>query len=174
MNLSEVASELETAFGERSERDAPLGELTTYRVGGRASIRVRAESASDLEVIGKLIAKSGAQFAVVGRGSNLLVADEGFDGIVITLGDGLASIDISGTTVRAGGAAPLPVVARRTAAAGLTGFEWAVGVPGSIGGAIRMNAGGHGSDMAQSLVSVRVVDLATGNQAQLSLADLEL
>ena len=111
---------------------------------------------------------------MVGRGSNLLVADEGFDGIVITLGDGLASIDISGTTVRAGGAVPLPVVARRTAAAGLTGFEWAVGVPGSIGGAIRMNAGGHGSDMAQSLVTVRVVDLASGNQAQLSLADLEL
>ena len=174
MNLSEVASELETAFGERSERDAPLGELTTYRVGGRASIRVRAESASDLEIIGKLIARSGAQFAVVGRGSNLLVADEGFDGIVITLGDGLASIDISGTTVRSGGAAPLPVVARRTAAAGLTGFEWAVGVPGSIGGAIRMNAGGHGSDMAQSLVTVRVVDLATGDQRQLSLTDLGL
>ena len=174
MNLSEVASELETAFGERSERDAPLGELTTYRVGGRASIRVRAESASDLEAIGKLIARSGAQFAVVGRGSNLLVADEGFDGIVITLGDGLASIDISGTTVCSGGAAPLPVVARRTAAAGLTGFEWAVGVPGSIGGAIRMNAGGHGSDMAQSLVTVQVVDLATGDQRQLSLADLGL
>jgi UDP-N-acetylmuramate dehydrogenase len=174
VNLSEVASELETAFGERSERDAPLGELTTYRVGGRASIRVRAESASDLEIIGKLIARSGAQFAVVGRGSNLLVADEGFDGIVITLGDGLASIDISGTTVRSGGAAPLPVVARRTAAAGLTGFEWAVGVPGSIGGAIRMNAGGHGSDMAQSLVTVRVVDLATGDQRQLSLTDLGL
>ena len=174
MNLSEVAYELEKTFGERSERDAALGELTTYRVGGRASIRVRAESASELEAIGKLIAESGAQFAVVGRGSNLLVSDEGFDGIAITLGDGLASIEISGTTVRSGGAALLPVVARRTAAAGLTGFEWAVGVPGSIGGAIRMNAGGHGSDMAQSLVSARVVDLATGDQRQLSLADLGL
>ena len=174
MNLSEVAYELEKTFGERSERDAALGELTTYRVGGRTSIRVRAESASELEAIGKLIAESGAQFAVVGRGSNLLVSDDGFDGIAITLGDGLASIEISGTTVRSGGAALLPVVARRTAAAGLTGFEWAVGVPGSIGGAIRMNAGGHGSDMAQSLVSARVVDLATGDQRQLSLADLGL
>jgi UDP-N-acetylmuramate dehydrogenase len=174
VNLSEVAYELEKTFGERSERDAALGELTTYRVGGRTSIRVRAESASELEAIGKLIAESGAQFAVVGRGSNLLVSDDGFDGIAITLGDGLASIEISGTTVRSGGAALLPVVARRTAAAGLTGFEWAVGVPGSIGGAIRMNAGGHGSDMAQSLVSARVVDLATGDQRQLSLADLGL
>ena len=76
--------------------------------------------------------------------------------------------------MHAGGAALLPVVARRTAAAGLTGFEWAVGVPGSIGGAVRMNAGGHGSDMAQGLVGVRVVDLASGDHREMSLADLGL
>ena len=174
MNRNDIAAALESTFGDRVERDAALGDLTTYRVGGRASIRVRAESASEIETIGKLIAGSDTPFAVLGRGSNLLVADEGFDGIVVTLGEGLASIAIAGTTVRSGGAAPLPVVARRTAAAGLTGFEWAVGVPGSIGGAVRMNAGGHGSDMAQSLVRVSVVNLATGDQAQLSLAELEL
>jgi UDP-N-acetylmuramate dehydrogenase len=174
VNRNDIAAALESTFGDRVERDAALGDLTTYRVGGRASIRVRAESASELETIGKLIAGSDTPFAVLGRGSNLLVADEGFDGIVVTLGEGLASIAIAGTTVRSGGAAPLPVVARRTAAAGLTGFEWAVGVPGSIGGAVRMNAGGHGSDMAQSLVRVSVVNLATGDQAQLSLAELEL
>ena len=174
MNRNDIAAALESTFGDRVERDAALGDLTTYRVGGRASIRVRAESASELETIGKLIAGSDTPFAVLGRGSNLLVADEGFDGIVVTLGEGLASIAIAGTTVRSGGAAPLPVVARRTAAAGLTGFEWAVGVPGSIGGAVRMNAGGHGSDMAQSLVRVSVVNLATGDPAQLSSAELEL
>lgn len=174
MNIDHVLHALEPVFGDRVERDAALGELTTYRVGGRASIRVRAESASDLQAIGKLIAETGAQFAVLGRGSNLLVADQGFDGIVVTLGEGLASVTISETTVHVGGAAPLPVVARRTAAAGLTGFEWAVGVPGSIGGAVRMNAGGHGSDMAQSLVGVHVVDLATGDHGSMSLADLGL
>lgn len=174
MNLNDVVHALAPTFGDRVVTDAALGELTTYRVGGRAAIRVRAESADDLEVIGKLIAESGASYAVIGRGSNLLVADEGFDGIVVTLGDGLAAIEVAGTTVRSGGAAPLPVVARRTAAAGLTGFEWAVGVPGSIGGAVRMNAGGHGSDMAESLVSVRVVDLATGDRGNLSLAELGL
>ncbi len=174
MNLDDVMRTLSPTFGDRVVVDAALGELTTYRVGGRAAIRVRAESTDELEVLGKLISDSGAHYAVIGRGSNLLVADEGFDGIVITLGDGLASIEIAGTTVRSGGAAPLPVVARRTAAAGLTGFEWAVGVPGSIGGAVRMNAGGHGSDMAESLVGIRVVDLATGDRGLLSSAELEL
>ena len=96
---------------------------------------------------------------VVGKGSNLLVADAGFPGLALVLGEAFAAIDIDGTVVRAGGAAALPVVARRTVRAGLTGFEWAVGVPGSIGGAVRMNAGGHGSDMAASLVDARVVDL---------------
>ena len=174
MNLDEVANELKKTLGDRVERNAPLGDLTTYRVGGRAAIRVRAESASDLVAIGTLIAEAKLSIAVVGRGSNLLVADEGFEGIAVTLGDGLASVAIDGTKVTAGGASPLPVVARRTAAAGLTGFEWAVGVPGSIGGAVRMNAGGHGSDMSESLIKVHVVDLADGAEDELSAADLGL
>ncbi len=81
---------------------------------------------------------------------------------------------LEGTTVRAGGATALPVLARRTAAAGLTGLEWAVGVPGSVGGAVRMNAGGHGSDVAATLVEVRVVDLASGHDGVVAAADLHL
>lgn len=174
MNVDAIFNALHETFGDRVERNGALGELTTYRVGGRAAVRVRAESTEELVTLGEVIAQTGAQFAVLGRGSNLLVADEGFDGIVVTLGDGLAKIEIENTTVRVGGAVPLPVAARRTAAAGLTGFEWAVGVPGSIGGAVRMNAGGHGSDMSESLVGVRVVDLATGDHGSMSAADLEL
>ena len=174
MSFDAVFAALQNDFGDRVALDAGLGEFTTYRVGGRAAIRVRAESPGDVSSIGKVIAKFGSAFAVIGRGSNLLVADEGFHGIAVTLGEGLAGITITGTTVHAGGAALLPVVARRTAAAGLTGFEWAVGVPGSIGGAVRMNAGGHGSDMAQGLVGVRVVDLASGDHREMSLADVGL
>lgn len=101
---------------------------------------------------------------VIGRGSNLLVADSGFDGIAVVLGDGFAGIDIDGTTVSAGGAANLPVVARATVAHGLTGFEWAVGVPGSIGGAVRMNAGGHGAEMVDSLCRVEIIELHSGRR----------
>jgi UDP-N-acetylmuramate dehydrogenase len=109
---------------------------------------------------------------VVGNGSNLLVADAGFAGLVVTLGPGFSDLVIEGTEVRAGGAVALPALARRTAAAGLTGLEWAVGVPGSVGGAVRMNAGGHGSDTVATLVRYRSVDLATGIVIEHPSADL--
>ena len=92
--------------------------------------------------------ESGSPSLVLGRGSNLLVADGGFDGLAVMLGDAFADGRDRRHVGARRGSGGLPVVARRTAAAGLRGFEWAVGVPGSIGGAVRMNAGGHGSDMA--------------------------
>jgi UDP-N-acetylmuramate dehydrogenase len=128
----------------------------------------------DLLLVARAVAATDVDVLVVGRGSNLLVADRGFAGIAITLGDDLATIEIDGVIVRAGGGASLPVVARRTAGAGLTGFEWAVGVPGSIGGAVRMNAGGHGSDMAATLRSIRVVDVRTGEDGEVAAGALDL
>jgi len=151
-----------------------LGPLTTYRVGGAARWLVAAHDASDLlEIAAQL---RGRDVLVVGKGSNLLVCDAGFDGVVVHLGDAFADIEVDpGTSsVRAGGAAFLPVVARRSVAAGLSGFEWAVGVPGSIGGAVRMNAGGHGSEISESLVGVRVVDLRTGEDGTVPAAALHL
>lgn len=162
------------ALGERGRRDVPLGPMTTYRVGGPAALFVAVDSEDDLRALHAAVEASGLPVLVVGKGSNLLVADRGFGGIAVALGEAFGEIDIDGTTVRAGGAAALPVVARRTAKAGLTGFEWAVGVPGSIGGAVRMNAGGHGSDMAASLVRVRVVDLRSGQDDVVPAAQLEL
>lgn len=178
---SAVVTAILDRLGPAATAESPLGALTTYRVGGRAAVLVRAESADDLvavaEALGSLPPGAGpVPVVVVGKGSNLLVADAGFDGVVVVPGEGLAGIEVdAGTaTVVAGGAAALPVVARRSAAAGLTGFEWAVGVPGSIGGAVRMNAGGHGSDMAASLRRVRVVDLRTGEDGWMSAGALEL
>ena len=156
------------------QRDVPIGPLTTYRVGGSAALYAEIDSEDDLVAAVDLVRAESLPLLVVGKGSNLLVADAGFDGLAIMLGDGFADVVIDGTTVAAGGAAALPVVARRTAAAGLTGFEWAVGVPGSIGGAVRMNAGGHGSDMAANLTRVRVVDLASGDDGWVAAAALDL
>ena len=149
-------------LGGRARADAPLASLTTYRVGGPAALLVGDANLDDLRAVAGAVRASGLPVLVVGRGSNLLVADAGFAGIVVTLGEELGAVEVDGTTVVAGGGAALPVVARRTAGAGLTGFEWAVGVPGSVGGAVRMNAGGHGSDMAAVLTRVRVLDLGTG------------
>jgi UDP-N-acetylmuramate dehydrogenase len=160
-------------LGSRARRAAAVGPLTTYRVGGRAALLVEGVTVAELRVVAEAV-RAGVPVLVVGRGSNLLVADAGFPGIAVTLGDDLAQVRIDGTTVTAGGAASLPVVARRTVAAGLTGFEWAVGVPGSIGGAVRMNAGGHGSDMAASLRRVHVLDLHDGEDGWVPADALEL
>ncbi len=172
--MTSVAAVDEAArlLGSRASRGVALGPLTTYRVGGEAAVFVTVRTEADLAALTAAVVGSGVATLAVGKGSNLLVADAGFDGVAFTLADEFAAVDVDGTTVRAGGAASLPVVARRTATAGLTGFEWAVGVPGSIGGAVRMNAGGHGSDMAASVTRVRVTDLARGEDGVVPVADL--
>jgi UDP-N-acetylmuramate dehydrogenase len=157
-----------------ARREVPLGPMTTYRVGGSAALFVAIESDEELHRVSEALAGSEIDVLVIGKGSNVLVAEAGFAGLALTLGDRYAGVDFAGTHVRAGGMASLPVVARRTAAAGLTGFEWAVGVPGSIGGAVRMNAGGHGSDMAATLVGVRRFDLRNGEDTQVPADRLDL
>jgi UDP-N-acetylmuramate dehydrogenase len=152
-------------LGARARRDHPLAPLTTYRVGGPAALFVRATEPADLLAVAEARRASRLPVLVIGRGSNLLVADGGFPGIAVSVADLAGAIDVAdhvgdGAVVRAGGGVALPVLARRTAALGLTGFEWAVGVPGSVGGAVRMNAGGHGSDMAACVLDAEVLDLA--------------
>ena len=154
--------------------EAPLGALSTYRVGGPARILVEVTSRDDLLQLAAARSAEGWEVLVVGLGSNLLVSDAGFDGVALRLGAPFAASSLDGSTVTAGGAVPLPVLARQCAAAGLGGFSWAVGVPGSIGGAVRMNAGGHGSDMRESLRWAALVDLATGAERCVAAEDLEL
>lgn len=146
-------------LGGLARRAVPLGPITTYRVGGPASVFVEADSTEQLDAVSHAVAVTGIDTLVVGRGSNLLVADAGFDGLAVTLGPSFAAIEVAGNAVSAGGAVALPVLARRTAAAGLRGLEWAVGIPGSVGGGVRMNAGGHGADIGHSLARAEVFDL---------------
>lgn len=161
-------------LGGLAVRNAPLGSLTTYRVGGHAALRTRISNATDIDLVARAVKLSGIEVLVVGLGSNILVADSGFDGLVVELGDAYADIAITGTTVRAGGAARLPVVSRRTVAESLTGFEWAVGIPGSVGGAVRMNAGGHGSEISNVLSRVHLADLSSGEHGEVPVEQLEL
>jgi UDP-N-acetylmuramate dehydrogenase len=169
-----VLAEVARRLGPEARRNEPLGPYTTYRVGGPAAVFVRVEDEAMLVRVAAAVRATGVATLVVGRGSNLLVADRGLAGLAVVLGDAFAGVEVDGARVRAGGAAALPVVARRTAKAGLRGFEWAVGVPGSVGGAVRMNAGGHGSDMAATLVGVRVLDLHSGDDGVVPAADLDL
>src|SRR2546421_4087858 len=159
-------SEVEAAarlLGPRARRDVPIGPLTTYRVGGSAALLVDVTTEDDLRAVAAAVAESEVPVLLIGRGSNLLVADAGFPGLAITLGGVFGQLEVAATQVRAGAAVSLPVLARRTAAAGLTGLEWAVGVPGSVGGAGWMNPGGHGSDVSRPLVRCRMGEQPTGS-----------
>jgi UDP-N-acetylmuramate dehydrogenase len=171
---TDVVTRAAELLGDLARRDVPIGPMTTYRVGGSADVFVDVTSDDDLLRVAHAVSSTGAPVLVVGRGSNLLVADAGFRGVAVRLGDAFATIDIDGTTVRAGGAVSLPVLARRTAAASLTGLEWAVGVPGSVGGAVRMNAGGHGAETSETLRRIRRVDLETGADEVVDAAALDL
>ncbi|MCL2393197.1 MAG: UDP-N-acetylmuramate dehydrogenase [Acidimicrobiaceae bacterium] len=167
------------ALGDRALPDEPIGPLTTYRVGGPAAVAVRVLDEDDLEAVARARRASALPVLVIGRGSNLLVSDAGFAGIAVILDPhAYGDVTVEGTSVRAAAAVPMPTLARRSADAGLTGLEWAVGVPGSVGGAVRMNAGGHGSDTSQHLCRAGVADLDHADGAPLvrawSLADLEL
>jgi len=148
--------------------------MTTYRVGGNAALFVIAARDEDLRRVGEAAAETALPVLVIGNGSNLLIADAGFPGICVALGPSYAGlrVDARSGRVRVGGGASLPVVARRLASRALRGFEWAVGVPGTLGGAVRMNAGGHGSDIAACLVSCDVLDLCSGELGEVSVADL--
>ncbi|MET0626966.1 MAG: UDP-N-acetylmuramate dehydrogenase [Acidimicrobiia bacterium] len=149
--------------------DVALSGLTTYRLGGPVSVLVRARTLADLVELAAVVVEHRPPVLVVGRGSNLLVADQGFVGVAVVLTGDFEQLDLTvspGATVRAGAAVALPVLARRAAAAGLRGLEFFVGIPGSVGGAVRMNAGGHGRDTAAVLGSALVVDLGAGGTAR--------
>lgn len=164
--------------GLRADENRPLGALTTYGVGGEARCAVQVDSDEDARRVARVLSDAGPiEVLVVGRGSNLLVADDGFDGVAI-LSSVAASADddiiVAGHRLTAPGRLPMPVLARRAAARGCGGLEWAVGIPGSVGGAVRMNAGGHGSDMEASLLSVTLLSLRSGREVEVDAGALGL
>ncbi len=169
-------------FGSKAKRNVDLSQFTTYKVGGTAALHMMVSSIDDLYLVSAVLAEVELPILVIGRGSNLLISDSGFKGLAITM-SGLADyVDLPNRDedpgvepiALFGGSVALPVAARQSVARGLTGFEWGVGVPGSVGGAVRMNAGGHGSDMASSLTSVRMFHLRKGREAHVNAVDLGL
>ena len=171
-------SRLAALLGDRVTKDELIGPYTTYRVGGAASLFMRAMSVDDLHAASRALAKVKIPVLMLGRGSNMLISNSGFRGLAIALGPFAEQIAMPNPDqdpiVVVGAMTSLPVIARQSVAAGLRGFEWAVGVPGSIGGAVRMNAGGHGSDMIASLLSVRLFHIERGIEANVSAANLGL
>jgi UDP-N-acetylmuramate dehydrogenase len=142
------------------ERDYPLARMTTVRTGGNAELFARVTATEDLLVVIELAARDGHELHALGSGSNLLVADEGAPGIVVHLAGALARTVVLADGLECGGGARLPSVAARAAASGLGGVEFGVNIPGTVGGAVRMNANAYGGALAEILEWVEVASVA--------------
>lgn len=141
-------------------RQVELAPHTTYKLGGPADLFVEVGDRRVLEEVGEAWQAEPRPVLVLGRGSNLLVSDRGFDGVVVRLGAAFAAVSMEGDVVEAGAAQTMPRLARAAGAAGRGGLEWCVGVPGSVGGAVRQNAGCFGSEIADVLVDVEMFSLS--------------
>ncbi|MEX0675105.1 MAG: UDP-N-acetylmuramate dehydrogenase [Gaiellaceae bacterium] len=154
------------------ERDVPLGRFTTLGTGGPARFLARPETLAELEEALRLAGDEGLPVAAVGLGSNLLVADEGVEAVVIRLAGELAAVDVRGETLVAGGGAANAVALHAARNAGLAGFEFACAIPGTAGGGVRMNAGAYGGDW-DAVVS-RALVVGSGGSAWQTPAELGL
>lgn len=155
--MKDLADKLrELNIGSVKENE-PLANHTTMKIGGPADILIEPSSIDNLKIAVDAIKDSGIKWTVIGRGSNLLVSDNGIEGAVIKLGSGLDELKIEGTKVVAGGGLSLVNFAITISRKGLSGLEFAGGIPGSIGGAVYMNAGAHGSDISQILEKAYVL-----------------
>lgn len=160
--IATLADELGRALRGRVRRDVPLAPFTTYRIGGPAAVLVEPADVEDVARALTRIGEAGARWLAIGLGSNLLVADEGFPGVVLRIGRGLDEVETRGAVWWVGAGLPTPLLARRTAQAGLAGVHRLVGVPGTAGGGVFMNAGAHGQEFGGVTRRVRLVRVGDG------------
>jgi UDP-N-acetylmuramate dehydrogenase len=175
VNLDELREALERVLPGRIRRDAPLAPLTTYRLGGPAAVLVEPGGPEDVRVAAGLLGDApGVPVLILGRGSNTVISDDGWPGVAIHAGTGLAWMEEGAEpgTVSAGAGTSMPQLANWAARRGLTGLEFLVSIPGSVGGGVRMNAGAHGSEIADRLVSAEVLDLGTRSVSETTVAEL--
>lgn len=143
---------------ERVFCDEPMKKHTTFRVGGPADYFICAESVQEVQDVVALCKKEAVPYYIMGNGSNLLVGDKGYRGVILQIAKAMNTINIEGTTIRAQAGALLSRIGHKALEAGLTGFEFAAGIPGTLGGAVVMNAGAYGGEMKDVLADVTVLN----------------
>ncbi|MFB5578599.1 UDP-N-acetylmuramate dehydrogenase [Bacillus cereus] len=149
--MEQLVNELIEANVGRVLVDEPLARYTTMKIGGPADILIVPKHVAGIEKTLQLVKKYKTKWTVIGRGSNLLVSDLGIEGVVIRLGEGLDHLEVEKHRVRVGGGYPLIKLSTLLSRQGLAGLEFASGIPGSVGGAVYMNAGAHKSDISNIL-----------------------
>jgi UDP-N-acetylmuramate dehydrogenase len=162
---------LRVACGDRLRTGFRLAPLTTFRIGGPAALYLEPESEADLRAASEAVRATGLEVVVLGKGSNVLVADEGFPGLVLRLGRGFRWAAREEERLRAGGAMPLPALAGVALGHALAGVEFGVAIPATVGGAVRMNAGAHGAEMCDVVTVIDLYDLEQDRRVVLSGAE---
>ena len=150
----------------------PMTKHTSFHIGGPAELMAQPQSEAELQSLLLKAAEAAVPVTLVGNGSNLLVRDKGIRGLVIKLGSMLRDIKVSGNVLTFGSGVSLAQASKKAAELGLSGMEFAVGIPGSIGGAVYMNAGAYDGEMSKVVKSVRVMD-AAGEVSELSASELD-
>jgi len=158
LNIRAIYDELQTKIHEdRLILDAPMKDYTSFKAGGNAALLVSPGDGEELAFALKLLAESGTRHIVMGNGSNLLVRDEGFPGVILRLGEDFQEITVFGSLISAGAGTLLSNLSRIAMMESLTGLEFASGIPGSVGGAVFMNAGAYDGEISRVLESADVL-----------------
>lgn len=171
-DLAEAERVLRGSLGSRVRSSFPLAPLTTFRIGGRASLFVEADDDRDLAAVAEAKRSTDTPVAVMGKGSNVLVSDAGFPGIVVRLGRGYRWAGREGEVLTAGGAMPLPALAGVALRHGLSGLEFGVAIPATLGGAVRMNAGAHDGSMSDVVERIDLFSLGDARRGTLSAEEV--
>jgi UDP-N-acetylmuramate dehydrogenase len=167
-----IFSELQALNIGKVKRNEPLAHHTTIKIGGPADLFIEPSSVENLKKVMEVIKKNNLPWRAIGRGSNLLVSDKGIEGAVIKLGTGIDALAINGTEITVGGGHSLVSLSTLISKKGLSGLEFASGIPGSVGGAVYMNAGAHGSDISNILTRAHIL-FEDGTMEWLSNEEME-
>ena len=154
--------------------DAPMAEYTSFRAGGKARLMVSPRDAEQLKDMLRVLSESGCRYMIFGNGSNILVKDSGYDGVMVRIGKGLDNIRREGENLICGSGALMSAVARAALEESLTGFEFASGIPGSIGGAVFMNAGAYGGELRDILAGARLISKDGKNERYVTGRELDM
>jgi UDP-N-acetylmuramate dehydrogenase len=163
-SLADAEKILRQTTEPRLRENFSLAALTSFRLGGPAALYLEAESDADLEAAGRAVSETGIPFLVFGKGSNVLVSDEGFPGLVLRLGRAFRWVARDGDRLTAGAAMPLPALAGVALSHSLSGLEFGVAIPASLGGCVRMNAGAHGHSLEEVVEAAEVFVLGEGRK----------
>ncbi len=172
ININEL-TELCKKFNYKFRTECPLSEYTTFRFGGNCRLLIDVDSSVAIAEILRYIRENHIKYAVIGRGSNIIASDNGFDGVIIHFGSSFAEISVNGTSVTAKSGAMLSAVCKKAQENGLSGMENLFGIPGTVGGALYMNAGAYGSEMKDIVVSAEYTD-GNGAVQTISAEDMDL